>query len=202
MKRTAVGATPWSSAACRWPAGTSSTLPLAARRRTRRRQISPRHFFQVSQLKEWLSFGTLTIRKRRTDKIATNKGVWKMTDSSTNLSTSSSTTTAFGDCRFDTVVGASYVAFLYPGHVLRHTRDTSCRSASSCLSSTSRSTRMPLIMLTFTLLAFSTWEVGESIAGWGDNHMPFPPMQLGCLRSVKLLRAMSPGRNRIKSYWL
>jgi len=22
----------------------------------------------------------------------------------------------FGDCRFDTVVGASYVAFLYPGH--------------------------------------------------------------------------------------
>jgi len=74
MKRTAVGATPWSSAACRWPAGTSSTLPPAARRRTRRRQISPRHFFQVSQLKEGLSFGTLTIRKRRTDKIATNKG--------------------------------------------------------------------------------------------------------------------------------
>jgi len=34
-----------------------------------------------------------------------------------NLSTVQSSA-SFGDCRFDTVVGASYVAFLYPGHFI------------------------------------------------------------------------------------
>jgi len=33
-----------------------------------------------------------------------------------NATTSTNRTTSFDDCRFDTVVGASYVAFLYPGH--------------------------------------------------------------------------------------
>ena len=36
--------------------------------------------------------------------------------STTTANLSSSTSTTFDDCRFDTVVGASYVAFLYPGH--------------------------------------------------------------------------------------
>lgn len=36
-------------------------------------------------------------------------------NASFNLSTVHSS--SFGDCRFDTVVGASYVAFLYPGHI-------------------------------------------------------------------------------------
>jgi len=42
---------------------------------------------------------------------------WNVVDAASktpNASTNQST--MFGDCRFDTVVGASYVAFLYPGH--------------------------------------------------------------------------------------
>jgi len=38
--------------------------------------------------------------------------------STVNLSSSTTTTSTFDDCRFDTVVGASYVAFLYPGHIV------------------------------------------------------------------------------------